>query len=391
MSNFDESSLEEILANLTEQNKQQEAALKEVVSFLAKKKNKTPPTSVSPLRVKKVKLQMDSNTGLPTQITGPSTSRSNTGTELGNVSDTGVHPDSVNPSPLPPTDSDSDDISVLENEIINNLESDIHDEQNAKSADGEDSNDSDDLGIIGDDESDSWSLSPKIISWLQKILDKSIPDSTLKQINEQYSPSAEIKDLFSPAKFPDSLWQSIKSSNDAIKLKILHSSQTKMLNSLKPLLSALETCQDPDTKSNLTTGIQMLTSVNLDLNRFRRILAAPHLKHEYKSSFLKLPVTHSSLFGEDFEKSSDKVIKEHNAISKVIKPKPKKFFSNQSQSNQPPFRANPPRGGNFRSQRGGRGGGRGGYRGRGRGSNSGNSSGTFPSLSQSQSSSSSQQ
>lgn len=37
----------------------------------------------------------------------------------------------------------------------------------------------------------------------------------------------------------------------------------------------------------------------------------------YIKSFLALPVTHSSLFGQDFKKSSDKVIKEQ---AKVIAP-----------------------------------------------------------------------
>ena len=83
-------------------------------------------------------------------------------------------------------------------------------------------------------------------------------------------------------------------------------------------------------------------------------------------SFLKLPITHSSLFGEDFEKSSDKVVKEHQAISKVVKPRFKKALlpTPTQQNPQQPFRGKMSRG-NFRGKRSGRGGSHGGFRGRG--------------------------
>ena len=54
----------------------------------------------------------------------------------------------------------------------------------------------------------------------------------------------------------------------------------------------------------------MLCSTNLDISRLRRVFTAPLFKPEYIKSFLKLPITQQSLFGEDFYKLSEKVVKE---------------------------------------------------------------------------------
>ena len=127
--------------------------------------------------------------------------------------------------------------------------------------------------------------------------------------------------MFSPAKLPDPIWNSIKANTyDVQKHKFLFSLQSTLLNSIKPILSVLPKINDKNVKSELFTSIQMLTSVNLDINRFRRIMASPYLKPEFKKAILKLPINHSSLFGEeDFEKCSDKIIKEVNASSKLLK------------------------------------------------------------------------
>ena len=68
-------------------------------------------------------------------------------------------------------------------------------------------------------------------------------------------------------------------------------------------------------------------------------MAVPYFKNEYKSAFLKLPVSRSSLFGDDFEKSSDKVIKECTATAKVIRSKNfsergKEFFRGSQQNSR---------------------------------------------------------
>ena len=46
-----------------------------------------------------------------------------------------------------------------------------------------------------------------------------------------------------------------------------------------------------------------------DIGRLRRVSAAPFLKHEYKKSYQKLLVIQLSLFGEDFDNLSEKVLK----------------------------------------------------------------------------------
>ena len=364
-----------------------------MISLLTKKKRKL---SISPIKLKKVKI-VDPTVGSPALITNK-LNRSFSGADSGHASGRVVQPGSSNSYPSTSSNDFADSFSVLENDLLTQYNKNFNDDPNENFEDPLPKTEAqdEDLSIIGSEPQNNWNISPNVLTWLKKILNNSIPDSTLKEINEHFTPPADTKDLFSPAKFPESLWQSIKTSthSDCHKFKVVHSCQSKLLNSLKPLIAALETCQDPDTKENILTGIQMLASTNLDLNRFRRILAAPHLKNEYKPSFLKLPITHSSLFGEDFEKSSDKVVREHNAISKVVKPKWKKPFIPIQPQSKPlqPFRGGNSRG-NYRVYRGNRGGGnRGGYsRGRGKGSATGTSTGSLPSQSQSQSSSSSQQ
>ena len=389
----EETSMSEMLATLAEQSQSQSKTLTDMISLLTKKKRKK---SISPIKVKKV-IITDPNVRSPAPVTNK-LSRSSSGADSGHASGRVVQPGSSNSSASTSSDDVSDSFSQLEDALLTQYDENFAMDPSEKFDDPPPETESQDenLSIIGSEPQNNWNIPPNVLTWLKKILNNSIPDSTLKEINEHFSPPEDIKDLFAPAKFPEPLWQSIKTSthSDCHKLKIVHSCQSKLLNSLKPLIAALETCQDPDTKENILTGIQMLASTNLDLNRFRRILAAPHLKNEYKPSFLKLPITHSSLFGEDFEKSSDKVVREHNAISKVVKPKWKKPFIPIQPQSKPlqPFRGGNSRG-NYRVYRGNRGGGnRGGYsRGRGKGSATGTSTGSLPSQSQSQSSSSSQQ
>ena len=80
--------------------------------------------------------------------------------------------------------------------------------------------------------------------------------------------SDEVAAFFMPSKFPDSLWSSIKeSSNDCYKQKYLYDIQAKVFSSIKPLFSNLESSKDNETKTQITSVIQMLCSTNLLFRR----------------------------------------------------------------------------------------------------------------------------
>ena len=54
-----------------------------------------------------------------------------------------------------------------------------------------------------------------ILDWYKKISIIHLKDDILKEIKDKFTPSEDVAILFTPPKFPDSLWSSIKeSSND---------------------------------------------------------------------------------------------------------------------------------------------------------------------------------
>ena len=206
------------------------------------------------------------------------------------------------------------------------------------------------LNVLGEQD-DTWSPEPYILDWYKKVCNIHLKDSLIKEVDQNFKLSNDLEPFFTPAKLPAAIWSSLKShKKDLYEQRSLFNVQNQLYTAIKPLLSSIELTDNEEIKSNLTNSIQLLCSSNLDLNRFRRALSAPHLKPELKSAFMRLPVTQCSLFGEDFEKSSKKVVKEVAATNNVMKPKTS--YKNSRGKNFPvyqqPFRAS-------RGYRGGRG------------------------------------
>ena len=92
----------------------------------------------------------------------------------------------------------------------------------------------------------------------------------------------------------------------------------------------------------------MICSTNLDISRLRRVFAVLFFKPEYKKSFLKLFITQQSLFGEDFDKLSEKIVKEQSIkfakiylVSKLdITNIVKQTYQNDGSFRVPPFLPN---------------------------------------------------
>ena len=375
---MDEENLREILNNLVTHTDSQNKCLKSLIQGLGKRPLESDQVT---LKVKKVKSSdlNASETSTPAAAGGPSTSKvvePGIATEHGSAKTTSssgaslISPN-LDSSPLSSDDEENDNYNL--NNQLENLEQLLSVQNEDPTSPNLNSNPDDfDLSILGQENQSFWSPHPKILEWYSKVSNLHLNDNILKKINEKYSLPPDLASLFSPAKLPDPIWSSIKDSKyDGYKHKILYSLQSNLLNALKPLLDSIPSITDNEAKEKISSSVQMLCSVNLDINRFRRVIAAPHLKNEYKKSFCKLPVTRASLFGEDdFEKSSDKIIKEYNASQKILKSKNNsKWFNNNNNYNNNYNNYNSK---NQQPFRGGRGGSRGrGNRGRGRGARGG--------------------
>lgn len=205
------------------------------------------------------------------------------------------------------------DLETLEKIIMNT-------DNEGEAEKGDESDSSVEFETLGAVKVSSWAPSDKVMQWFLKVADMELKEADLEDFNASYSSSSSVAEHFQPPKLPDVLWSSVKTSlTDSYRLKSILKSQTSLYSALKPLLSALESLDSshPSVKM-ITSAIQLICSSNLNLNRLRRTTVAPYLKPEYKSSILSLPVTHNNLFGSDFEKTTEAVVKEHSNSTKVL-------------------------------------------------------------------------
>ena len=274
-------------------------------------------------------------------------------------------------------EEDGDDGSQNESFDLNELEaaycpSEMEGEEgNAKEVDGSDadSEESLDLDVIGGSEKESWAPSKKVFEWFLHVADLEMKKEDLDKIKKDFKASEELTSHFEPPRLPSSVWNSINSSanhNESTRLKTIFKAQEYICHAMKPLLSSLSLLPK-ESRSNLSTAIQLLCNANLTLNRYRRAVVTPHIKKDLRKQILSLPVSHNSFFGENFEKSADSVLKEQNTLSKIfIAPRgnlkksvgPWKNKAHQNSGNDSA---------SFRGKTASRGRGRGFRRGRGRG------------------------
>ena len=304
---------------------------------------------MSPLKTKKVKLSVGSHiiqarspdgtvSDYDTSAAGASCSQT-----IENVSVRESENDS---------ESDGSDLEALEN---------LYSKDDAKIG----SESEDEFNILGQTSSASWSPSEKALKFYLKVADLELSKEVIANIKEDFKCEADLDSHFSPPKFPSAFWDLVQNSSaDSTKLKSLYKCQEKLYLALKPLLSLLDSCPS-DQKDNLSKAIQLITSTNLTLNRYRRVTIAPHLKSDIRKQLLALPVHHDAFFGKDFAKSSDVILKENAVLEKIVR-KPlqnyKRPFYRTSTSEQPSYQNQQPqkffRGnkrGRYPRNRGGRG------------------------------------
>ena len=217
-------------------------------------------------------------------------------------------------------DSDHEDIDILE-QILANSQEDIFDEPEEESKQSDNSSDSD-FEVIGGPPEAAWTISQKVMKWFLTVADIELKKDDFEELKKRYKPSEENASHFEPPKLPAGIWQTITQSNhaDAYKLKHIHRAQDSIYLALCPLLSVLQKV-DRSTRAELTTAVQLIAHSNLLLNRYRRASLIPHVKKDLRKQMQNLPIGHNTLFPNDFEKSTDSMLKEQAVLNKVLMPK----------------------------------------------------------------------
>ena len=266
------------------------------------KKTKKRKLSHSPVKLKTVKIKAnkvgecsksldDSSVRSPAEVSGQTTGPNH-----------GAH-----------ESSDEDINDVLTNILANQQdEEDFNEEEYAD----EDS----DLEVMGGHKEGSWSVSDKVMAWFDKVADIELDKEKIEELKKKFDPSEEDAHHFVPPKLPLSLWQSISSGSnhaDSYRLKSIFKAQESLYLALCPLLTALDSCEK-SLRPSLTSAIQLICSSNLLLNKYRRASVSPYIKKEIRKHMISLPIAHDSLFGKEFEKTTEGVLKEHAVLNKLL-------------------------------------------------------------------------
>ena len=278
------------------------------------KKRKASELAHSPLRLKKVKLSSNSlqptcSKNLP--AVGDEESGTRSPDEIGSLPESN---DGARISSSPQPDGELNDLGILEQLLADNEEQ-FNDDSEKDESDSETS----DFEVIGGPTQASWKVKDKVLKWFQSVADIELKQEDLKALKDKYKVGDSLQKDFEPPKLPNSIWNSMTSNSkaDTFRLRSLFRSQESLYLSLVPLLSALDSAPK-ELREHLTSAIQLICHSNLSLNRYRRSTVIPYIKKDIRKQMLNLPVSHSALFGEDFEKSTDSVLKEHSALSKVF-------------------------------------------------------------------------
>ena len=280
----------------------------------SRKRKPADTSSFSPIRLKKVKLTPDavlpscSKDPLPPLGAEEVRTRSD---ETGSLPESNAG--ARNSSSLQ-DEGEGNELGILE-QLLAGEQEDFTEEESEKNGSEADS----DFEVIGGPTQASWKVRDKVFNWFKGVADIELRLEDLKDLKEKYKVHESLQTDFEPPKLPSSIWNTMNSNSraDIFRLRSLFKSQESLYLALIPLLSALDTAPK-ESREHLTAAIQLICHSNLSLNRYRRSTVIPYIKKELRKQMLSLPVTHNALFGEDFEKSTDSVLKEHSALNKVL-------------------------------------------------------------------------
>ena len=221
--------------------------------------------------------------------------------------------DGARNSSSPQSDEEKDEMDILE-QLLSGEQEEFEEPEN----DGSES-DGSDLEVIGGPTPSSWKVRDKIFKWFKSVADIELKPEDIKSLKDKYKVGDTLQTDFEPPKLPNSIWTTMNSNSkaDTYRLRSLHKSQESLYLALIPLLSALDS-SPKELREHLTAAIQLVCHSNLSLNRYRRSTVIPYIKKELRKQILNLPVSHNALFGTDFEKSTESVLKEQSALNKVL-------------------------------------------------------------------------
>ena len=219
------------------------------------------------------------------------------------------------------SDSGGDDLRALEQGLLE------EDDQSLNIVSDLGSDEDDPLGILGGLPDANWCPDQKFLDWYLKVADIELDKKNLDALKEEFSCEETILEHFSPPKFDDSLWQFVQAKQgDTSRLKSLYKTQESIFLAIRPLLTVAAN-SSKENRTQILKSIQLLCSANLDLNRYRRLVIAPHLKPDLKRQILSLPIKHNTFFGDDFAKSTEDIVKKQSTLDKIMsKPKSNQPF-----------------------------------------------------------------
>ena len=290
-------------------------------SYTEKRKNE----NMSPLRLKKVKFSTSSKPGSSQKIITvdkiptPSTSSSSSHQAISQDVDTSC--DSQDREGLSDEDEQSNESNLLDEVLANAYDDDDFEEENDEEDIDSDEFPEDEFEIFSGPKTENWVPSDKVTAFFNKVADIKLEKVDYDKLKTEFSHSEDVAHHFTVPKLPTALWNTVKSSSvtDPIRLKSIGQAQDYLYTALKPLLSCLEESDKGSSmRNNLTKSIQMICSSNLVLNKYRRAVVAPFLKKDIKKQLMDLPVKHDSIFGSDFDKTTESIVKEQAALNKVI-------------------------------------------------------------------------
>ena len=184
----------------------------------------------------------------------------------------------------------------------------------------ENSSSSTDLPIIGASSNSNWEVSDRVLQWFKTIADIELTDEQISEISREYVPDNDVKNHFEHPRIPSALYKRIKNKpSEPLRLRPLNRSQLTSTLALKPLLTVLDSMEYSDPMlSHLTKAIQLICQTNLTTGHLRRSLTASAVKPHLRSHLFSQPVTHSHLFGGEFEAVAESALKTQLSSNKLL-------------------------------------------------------------------------
>lgn len=184
------------------------------------------------------------------------------------------------------------------------------------------------LPILGNNSTENWNLSESTLDWFKKVADLELKEEEISEIDKLYTPAEDIKSEFLPPDIPLALWNKMKNNNsEYYKQKSLLRAQKLNCMALKPILTVLDRMDNADPNVPiLASAIQLMCCANLQIGKTRRSATARHVRNDLRGNLFSNPVSHTNLFGMEFDSATEQAVKSSNSLQKLLAPARKPFI-----------------------------------------------------------------